>query len=213
MKKLILVLCATVALAAPAAASAHHRHGEHHRFGVRLTAVEHGLKLGWWKHGALFAKLTGTGTSFGLTSASASGTLVGRPLASGTFTSSIATDWSKATANRFGGQCAPATATLSLVDSASSANAVGSNVTGKTCSVGTNGWDVAYVFVGRSSVSSATGTLSTVSGSGRVLLAEKTDGTVKGFVWTGLHGDRAKTFTTYTKRDADDSCHCRCDGH
>lgn len=209
MKKLLLALCATAALAAPAAASAHHRNGEHHRFGIRLTAVEHGLKLGWWKHGALFAKLDGTGTSFGLPSATASGTLVGRPLASGTFSSTITTDWTKAAANRHGGQCAPATATLSLVDAASSANAVGSTVTGKTCTVGTNQWDVAYVFVGAASVTSATGTLSSATGDGRVLLAEKTDGTVKGFVFTGLHGDRAKTFTAYARHDAADSC----DGH
>ena len=209
MRKLILLMCAAAALAAPAAASAHRgkRHAGH---GVRLAAVEHGVKVGPWKHGSLFAKLTGTGTSFGGATATASGTFAGRPVAKGSFTASLSTDWSKATTKTDSDgdsdsgsvSCAPSTATLTLTDSSASANTVTESVTGKTCALPTNDGKFADVFFGSSTVSSTGGTLAGVTGTGRVLFAEKTDGTVVGFAFTGRLGIREHTLMRIAKHDA-----------
>src|SRR5258706_80713 len=105
MRKLLIILAAVAALALPAAASAH------------------GF---WWHHDhALFAKLSGTGTSFGGSSSTASGQIVaGHVLSSGTFTASVTTDWTQSTTKT--GEhgtlvCAPASLSLTLTDSASSA--------------------------------------------------------------------------------------------
>ncbi|HET7648488.1 MAG TPA: hypothetical protein VFK17_07955 [Gaiellaceae bacterium] len=211
MKKLALVLLATAALAVPAAADACHGGRHHARHDARrhargtsahLVAWEHGRKLGWWRHGALIAMLDGTGSNFDGSVATASGTFAGRPLRSGAFSASVSTDWTKAVANRHGGTCAPSTGSLSLADSSSSANAVTETLSGKTCTVGANRWNVAYVLLAKSTVSSATGTLSRVAGTGRVLLAVKTDGTVKGVVFSGLRGHKAHTMRLASLRDA-----------
>src|SRR3954468_14220030 len=93
-KKPINPLFAGAALALPAAASAHHRHHHHH---------------------ALFAKLSGTGTSFAASSATASGSLTSDKLGAGTYAASITTNWAAATtrtSDRGMLTCAPATATL-----------------------------------------------------------------------------------------------------
>jgi hypothetical protein len=228
MKKLILALLVGAALAVPAAASAHGRgHHDARRDGrrsaaIRLTAVEHGAKLGWLAgpahenkrndadriaSTALFAKLSGTGTSFGTGSATSTGTIAGRPLGAGTYSATVTTDWSQVADDGHGGSCAPATATLGLVDGASSADTLADAVTGKTCAVASNDRDVAYVFFGTSTVSSAAGTLAGVSGSGRVLLVEKTDGTVEGFAFAGFKGVREHSFVSYATHDANG-----CDG-
>lgn len=210
MKKLLLALAAAAALALPTAASAHHRHG----FGLQFTAVEQGMKLGWFGHSgndefhsgsAAFEKLSGTGSSFAASAATASGTIAGRPLTSGTFSASLSTDWTKATANEHGGSCAPSTATLSMTDSSSSANTLGTSVTGMTCSVASNPLGVVDVFFGQANVTSATGTLSSISGDGRVLLAQKTDGTVTGFAFVGFHGGLEHTLVASA---AHDEHHC-----
>src|ERR1700693_3609022 len=72
MKRLLLPLLAVAALAVPAAASAH--------FGL-----------------GGFAKLSGTGSTFAATSATASGTAISGELGTGTFSLSLSTNLSAAT--------------------------------------------------------------------------------------------------------------------
>ncbi|HET7573032.1 MAG TPA: hypothetical protein VFJ77_10255 [Gaiellaceae bacterium] len=229
MKKLILPLVAVAALATAGSASAWHGHGHAHL--LRFATVQHGLKLGLFAHagmkgdwgarhardddqgdndeddqqtastGGVFEKLTGTGSSLGLTTASSSGTTSGTPMASGTYAASVATAWANAVKNADGTTCAPATATITLTDSSSSANAVGATVSGWTCSVPDNSKDIADVFFGKADVSSATGTLSGVTGFGRVLLVQKTDGTETGFAFLGFHGFREHSLATFAARD------------
>jgi len=220
MRKLMLVLFATAALAIPAVASAHDPgHGSGHldktKSGIRFSAVQHGVQLGFFKHAGqknwnatsgVFEKLAGTGSSFSSAASTASGTVSGRPLAGGTYSAAITTDWSKATDKKDGRSCAPATAALTLTDSSSPANSLAASVKGKTCSVGSNSLNIAYVFVGSSSVTGATGTLSTVTGGGRVLLVEKAGGTVSGFAFSGFRGIHEKEFASYTTKDAVHSC-------
>ncbi len=220
MKKPIFALLAAAALAAPATAAAHGRghHGRRHAAG-HFAAVRHGVALGLVERSArdndgdddasratatagVFEKLTGTGTSFGTGSATASGSIAGKPLAGGTYSATVTTDWSHAADNGHGGSCAPATATLALVDSASSANTLSESVTGKTCAVASNDRNIAYVFRGASTVTGAAGTLAGVSGAGRVLLVEKTDGTVDGFAFAGFRGAIEHAFVSYAKHDA-----------
>ena len=153
MKKLIPSLLATVALATPASAWAHHGWHHHH-------------------HHAL-AKLSGTGTSFGAATATASGNIVGGSLKSGTFAATVSTDWAKAvnhSTDRGSLSCAPATATLTLNATATAQ----SSLTGKTCTWTPTTGSVVRAFFGRSA---------TV----KVLLMQKSDGTVKGaaFARTG----------------------------
>ena len=143
MKKLVLSLLATAALAVPSSAWAHH--GHHH----------HAL-----------AKLSGTGTSFGAATATASGSIVGGSLESGTFAATVATDWAKAvnhSTDRGSLSCAPATATLTLNATATAQ----SSLTGKTCTWTPTTGSVVRAFFGRNATVKA-------------LLMQKSDGTVKG---------------------------------
>lgn len=151
--------------------------------------------------GGVFEKLTGTGDSLGLTSASSSGTTAGTPIASGTYSASIATVWASAVKNANGSTCAPATATITLTDSSASTNSVGATVSGWTCSLPTNSQGIADVFFGKADVSSANGTLSGVSGFGRVLIAQKTDGTESGFAFLGFRGFRENTLASFAAHD------------
>jgi hypothetical protein len=147
VKKLIFSLLAAAALATPAAAWAHH---------------------GWHHHHAL-AKLSGTGTSFGAATATASGSIVGGSLSSGTFAASISTDWSKAVdhmTDRGTLSCAPASATLTL----NAASTTQSALTGKTCAFTRTSGSVVRAFFGRNTTTKA-------------FLGEKADGTVKGAVF------------------------------
>lgn len=193
MKRIAFALLGAAVLATATAASASACHGKKHDLQFRTVAYSshHG-------HG-VFEKLTGTGSGFATGSASASGTIRGWKLQDGTFTATLSTDWSQATANEHGGSCAPSTGTLSLANSSS---ALDSTVKGVTCTVGSNPWNVAAVFFGRSTVTSSTGSVSNVSGHGRVLLVEKTDGTVKGFTFAGFRGWHARALAAYTKGDA-----------
>ena len=92
MKRLLVPLLAAGALAVPAAASAHFGFGG-------------------------FAKLSGTGSTFAATSATASGTAVSDTLGTGTFSLSLSTTLSAATTHtgEHGAiSCAPSTGTLTL---------------------------------------------------------------------------------------------------
>lgn len=106
MKKTLIAL--VVALAIPAAASAHDGWHHHHH------------------HHALFAKLSGTGTL-----GSATGTIASAKLGAGTFASTMTT--TGAATSRTGDRgtltCAPATDALTLVGSST----VSLTLTGKSC--------------------------------------------------------------------------------
>src|SRR3954451_7830335 len=150
-RKLLIPLLAAAALALPAAAAAHD--GWHH----------------YHHHHALFAKLSGPGTSLAGSSATANGTIASDKLGTGTFAATIATNWAAAT-TRTGDRgtlsCAPATATLTLTG-ASAANTTTANLTGKTCK-----WTPAgatapagSMFMGKDAKVSATGSVAGLAGS------------------------------------------------
>ena len=133
MRKLLIPLVATAALALPANALAWGGHHRHHPL-VRL-AVHADIHAGAT---AGLEKLSGTGTSFGNSSASVSGS---------TFTASLSTTWSSAQSKSFNGgsvSCAPATASVTLSSGTSSTN----TYTGKTCSWTRNG-ATTYAFFGK----------------------------------------------------------------
>jgi hypothetical protein len=104
MKRLLIT--ALIALAVPAAASAHD---------------------GWHHHHALLAKLSGTSGTL----ASSSGTLTSDKLGNGTYTATVATTGAATTRTGDRGtlSCAPATATLALHGTSTTT----ATLTGKTC--------------------------------------------------------------------------------
>jgi hypothetical protein len=183
MKTLMTICAAAVALAIPAGALAHDGHGMHHHFRSH-------------HHSAQFAKLTGTGTSFGASSATASGTVAGNDaLSTGTFAASLSTNWAAATTKTSSHgtlSCAPATATLTLTG-ATTTNTVSSPLTGKTCTwTKTDGTKVS-TFFGKGAVTGA-GTLAALTGStGHAFLFQKADGSVGGAVFAGTHDPEGLT--------------------
>jgi hypothetical protein len=172
MKKTLITLIATAALAAPAAALAHDGH--------RQQGRHHG-------HG-LYAKLTGTGTSFSGGTATASGTIAkGTLLASGTYSASLTTTWSSATtktSEKGTLSCAPATATLSVVGAVTT-NTVSSTLTGKTCAFTKTDGTVVRGFIGKGTAD-GNAELAGLDGNGaKLYLMQKSDGSVTGAVWAG----------------------------
>jgi hypothetical protein len=138
MKKLLIPLIAATALAAPATASAWFgHHGDH----------------------ALLAAVSGTGTSFGSGTATASGDVVkGTTLANGHFGLSLSTTWSSAKTftrthddKSFSVSCAPAAATLTLTAGSTTKTL---SLTGRTCSLTFDG-TTRYGFMGRDSTAHA----------------------------------------------------------
>jgi hypothetical protein len=101
------LIATLVALAVPAAASAHGWHHHHH-------------------HHALYARLSGTGTL-----GSAHGTIASSKLGAGTFTSAVTTTGAATsrTGDRGTLSCAPATDALTLVGSST----VSLSLTGRSC--------------------------------------------------------------------------------
>ena len=171
MKRLLIPLAAAAALAVPAGALAwggHHHHGTHFGFFADRDAV--------------FSKLSGTGTSFGASSATSSGSITaGNPLGSGTYSASLTTDWAHATMHTFDKgtvSCAPATGTLSLASGTKSASLA---LTGKTCSFTPTGGSTKYAFFGSGAASGA------LTGTDRVFLREDSTGAVHGVVFGGFH--------------------------
>jgi hypothetical protein len=192
MKRLLLLLLATVALVLPAAASAHH---------------------GWFHH-AFLAKVSGTGTSFAGSTATASGSIVrSDKLGNGTFAASIASDWTKAT-TRTGEHgtlvCAPATATLTLTG-ANAADTTHASLAGKTCKWTPTSGAAVNGFFGRGAVT-GTGALASISGTEKAFLMQKADGSVNGAVFAGQsHGMFAAEFAV-REHDAAHSAG-NCDHH
>jgi hypothetical protein len=168
MKKTLIMLIVGAALALPAGAFAHDgwKHGHHH-------------------HGnALFAKLSGTGTTFSGSTATASGSISrGSLLSTGTFNATLTTNWSAATTKTFDKgslSCAPSTASLSV---ASGADTVASSLTGKTCSFTKTDGTVIRAFFGKGTADGA-GTLASLDGHvSKLWLVQKADGTVAGAAW------------------------------
>lgn len=195
MRRIATTLIATAALALPAAATAHDGHGKRHH--------------GWHKGKAALAKLSGTGTTFGGTTATASGTASGGDaLGTGTFSASLATTWSSATTNAYSKgsvSCAPATATLSLTG-ATTSNTLTTTATGKTCAWTKSDGTVIRAFFGRGTGDGA-GTLAALDGAKtKVFLVQKADGSVNGAVVSGKHRVLSAQFTLSEKRARD-----RCD--
>ncbi|MBV8064211.1 MAG: hypothetical protein JOY73_01650 [Actinobacteria bacterium] len=151
MKKLLIPLVAGAALALPTSALAwgghHGHHGDGRDDGVLASlslSVRHGdndndqgnqgdhHSRGF---GGSAMQLSGTGTSFGATSASITGTGL---------TGTLSTTWTSATTKTFGTasiSCAPATASLTI------GTAAADTFTGKTCSWTKNGTTL-YGFFG-----------------------------------------------------------------
>jgi hypothetical protein len=153
MKLALTTLAAAAALAVPVAASAHH--GAHHRLHALRDQRAH-----------LFAIGTGTLTS---------GTFRSRVVGNGTYTAAIAATGAATTNAR--GSCAPAAGTVTLTASAAS---VTENATGKLCTASDANARVKALFVGRVTVSGATGAAAPLSGGhGLVALVQKQDGTVR----------------------------------
>lgn len=153
MKKFLLLLVAVAALAAPTAVLA--CDGSHHHFGVRAAffTLRSGDRGGDFN--GLFAKLSGSGSSFGDASSTATGSIVaGNDHQNGHFNVSISTNWSQAQSKTFTEEdgdtvtinCAPATASATLSNGSTST----ASLTGKTCSKAENG-QTKYGFFGRSS--------------------------------------------------------------
>jgi len=151
MRKLIIPFVAACALAAPTAVLA--CDGSHHRSAGTLGAF-FSLRSGDGYHNVLFAKLSGTGSSFGDASSTASGSIVGgNDHENGHFSISLSTNWSQAQSKTFTEEdgdtvtisCAPASATSTLSNGSTST----ATLTGKTCSKTAKGV-TKYGFFGRS---------------------------------------------------------------
>lgn len=187
-KKLLIPLIAASALALPTAAAAHDGWHNHH-------------------HHALFAKLSGTGTSLAGNSATSNGTIASDKLGTGTFAATVTTNWAAGT-TRTGDRgtlaCAPATATLTLTG-ASTADTTTASLTGKTCK-----WTPAgatspagSMFFGKDASVHATGSVAGLTGSvEKAFLMQKADGTVKGAVFAGMD---MHTFSLFAAREHDAS--------
>jgi hypothetical protein len=177
VKKLLLALLATAALAAPAALADHGHNG-------------HGPGLFGFHRNVLLAKVSGTGTSFAGATATASGSISrGDKLGTGTFTASITNDATKAT-TRTGGRgalkCMPATATVKLTGT-NAADTTSATLSGKTCTWTPASGSAVSAFFGRGSVT-GTGALASVTGNERAFFVQKSDGTVSGVVFAGSRG-------------------------
>ena len=192
MKKTLITLVAVAALAVPTAAYAHdgqgHHFGHHHANG-------------------LFTKVSGTGSSFAATSATATGTVAGEGLLSaGTFSATLTTTWASAdtkTSDHGTLSCAPATLALTVTDSASSANSTSGTLTGKTCTFKKTDGTVFTGFFGKGAAT-GTGTLAGVTGDEHAFLSQKADGTVKGAVFGGFAHMLGTQFTTEHKQFTSD---------
>src|SRR5262249_37433426 len=151
----------------------HHHHGNGNHFFARAH-----------HHNTLFAKLSGTGTSFSDPSSTASGSISkGSLLSTGTFNAALTTNWAAATSKTFDKgtlSCAPSTASLSV---ASGADTVASSLTGKTCSFTKTDGTVVRAFFGKGSAD-GNGALASLDGNmSKLWLVQKADGTVMGAAW------------------------------
>jgi hypothetical protein len=99
-------------------------------------------------HPRPLAVLSGTGSSFGDSAATSSGSIVRGKLKGGTYDASLSTDWSAARTRTFNDvtvSCAPATGSLKLTNGTTTKTA---SLKGKTCSWTKSG-ETKYGFAGR----------------------------------------------------------------
>jgi len=190
MKTLMTTCAAVIALAIPAAALAHDGQGNN------------GHHFGWSHHHTGLAALTGTGTSFGSATATASGTVKGTDaLPTGTFSATLSTNWAAATtktSDHGSLSCAPATATLSVTGTVTT-NTASSSLTGKTCAFTKSDGTVVHAFFGNGTVTAA-GTLAALNGqTGKAFLFQKADGTVSGGLFAGKN--EGQDLTTFAVRE------------
>jgi hypothetical protein len=204
MKKTLICLIVGAALVLPTSAFAHDgwKHGHHH--GNHFFAMSH-------HHNTLFAKLSGTGTSFSGSTATASGTISkGSLLSTGTFNASLTTNWSAATSKTFDKgtlSCAPSTASVSV---ASGTDTVSSSLTGKTCSFTKTDGTVIRAFFGHGTADGA-GTLASLDGNmSKLWLVQKADGSVMGATWVKGDHENATMNSLFVKgeREAEHSSGC-----
>jgi hypothetical protein len=185
--KTLMTICATaIALAIPAGALAHDGKGAGQ---LHVRHIGH-MQL---------AKLTGTGTSFGGASATATGNVTAADAAAtGTFAATVTTNWSASTTKTFDKgalSCAPATATLTVTGTVTT-NTLSSSLTGKTCAWTKTDGTTVRMFFGNGTATGA-GTFASITGNtGKAYLFQKADGTVSGSVFGGRHeGEGFKTFS------------------
>ena len=189
--KTLMTICATaIALAIPAGAFAHDGNGDK---GQNANSAQHfnkGHHFGWSHHHSALAALTGTGTSFGSASATATGTVKGvDALATGTFAATVNTNWAASTTKTFDKgalSCAPATATLALTG-ATATDTLSSSLTGQTCAFTKTDGTIVRTFFGRGT-STGAGMLASLTGNtGKAFLFQKADGTISGAAFVGTH--------------------------
>lgn len=165
MTKLISMLLAAAALAVPSAALAHHS---------KDGTTNHPLRRG------LFALGTGTATS---------GTFKSPRLGSGTYTAAIAASATAKTGKNGHASCAPASGTVTLTSTGSTAASVTATVQGRLCSPTKTGAKVKSLFLGKLTVTSATGAAAPASGGkGFTGLVTRADGTSRLVVAVGPKG-------------------------
>jgi hypothetical protein len=189
MRKLLFPLLAAAALVVPAGALAHDG----------------------WHHHSLLARVSGTGSTFGAATASASGSIArSDKLGTGTFSVSLSTDWTKAMSHagdRGTVSCAPSTATLTLTG-ATTTNIVTSSLTGKACTWTPKTGNAVSAFFGRGTATGA-GALATLTGkTARAFLVRKADGTVRGAVFAGSRGERSLLFSLGERQARHDTGDC-----
>jgi hypothetical protein len=189
MRRLFPPLLAAAALVVPAGALAHDG----------------------WHHHSVLAKVSGTGSTFGAATASASGSIArSDKLGTGTFSVSLSTDWTKAmshTGDRGTVSCAPSTATLTLTG-ATTTNIVTSSLTGKACTWTPKTGNAVSAFFGRGTATGA-GALATLTGkTARAFLVRKADGTVKGAVFAGSRGEHSLLFSLGERQARHDAGGC-----
>jgi hypothetical protein len=148
--------------------------------------------------------LSGTGTSFGGSTATASGTVKSSdPVSASTFSATLSTNWAAATTktSEHGTlSCAPATATLSI-SGTTTTNTASSSLTGQTCAWTKSDGTVVRTFFGKGSITAA-GTLAGLNGTtGKAFLFQKADGTVSGAAFIGRHHDDGEGFKTFAFRE------------
>ena len=188
MRKLMLPLLAVAALAVPAGALAHD---------------------GW--HHSTLARISGTGSTFAASTASASGSIVrSDKLGTGSFTASLTTAWTKATTrtgDRGTVSCAPSTATVALTG-APSTNTLTATFTGKACTWTPKAGGAVSAFFGRGTATGA-GVLATLTGkTAKTFLVRKADGTVKGAVLAGSRDERSRLFSLGERQARHDAGDC-----
>lgn len=198
MKTLMTVCAAAIALAIPAGAFAHDGNGDKGHDANSAQHFNKGHHFGWSHHHSALGALTGTGTSFGSATATASGTVKGvDPASASTFAATVNTNWAASTTKTFDKgalSCAPATATLTLTGSTTS-NTLSSALTGQTCAWTKTDGTIVRTFFGKGT-STGAGTLASLTGdTGKAFLFQKDDGTVSGAAFAGKHdGEGLQTF-------------------